>query len=53
MGLLEETDAEIIVVSEERQDVSLVYRGKLYRDLGREGMLSKIKEIIKLKKDGD
>ncbi len=52
LGLSEETDAVIIVVSEERQDVSLVYRGKLYRDLDREEMFSKIKEIIKLKKDG-
>ena len=51
LGLSEETDAVIIVVSEERQDMSLVYRGKLYKDLGKEEMLSKIKETIKLKKD--
>lgn len=50
LGLSEETDAIIIVISEERQDMSLVYRGRLYRDLGREDMLSRIKEIIKLKK---
>jgi len=52
LGLSEETDAIIIVVSEERQDISLVYRGKLYKDLGREELAAKIKEIIKLKKDG-
>ena len=51
LGLSEETDAVIIVVSEERRDISLVYRGKLYRDLAREDMFSKVKEIIKLKKD--
>jgi len=49
--LSEETDAVVIIVSEERQDMSLVYRGKLYKDLSRENMLSKIKEIIRLKKD--
>lgn len=51
LGLSEETDAIIIIISEERQDMSLAYRGKLYKDLGREEILSKIKEIIKLKKD--
>lgn len=51
LGLSEETDALIIVVSEERQDMSLVYRGMLYKDLGREELLAKAKEIIKLKKD--
>ena len=51
LGLSEETDAIVIIVSEERQDMSLVHRGKLYKDLGREEMLSKIKELIKLKKD--
>jgi DNA integrity scanning protein DisA with diadenylate cyclase activity len=47
LGLSEETDALIIIVSEERRDISLVYRGKLYKDLGREEILTKIKEIIK------
>jgi diadenylate cyclase len=50
LGLSEETDAIVIVVSEERQDTSLVYGGTLYKDLGREEMLSKIKQIIKTKK---
>lgn len=52
LGLSEETDAIVIVVSEERQDISLVYRGKLYKDLSRDDLLTKIKEIIKLKKHG-
>ncbi len=51
LGLSEETDAMIIIVSEERQDISLVYRGKLFKDLSREVLLSEIKEIIKLKKE--
>jgi len=50
LGLSEEADAIIIIVSEERQDVSLVYRGKLYRDLSREDLMSKVKELIKLTK---
>jgi len=48
LGLSEETDALIIVVSEERRAISLVYRGKLYRDLSREEVISKIKEIIRV-----
>lgn len=51
LGLSEETDAVIIIVSEERHDISLVYRGRLYRDLGREELITRIKEIIKLKKE--
>lgn len=51
LGLSEETDAVIIIVSEERHDISLVYRGRLYRDVGREELINKIKEIIKLKKE--
>ena len=35
LGLSEETDAIIIIVSEERQDISLVYRGRLYKDVGK------------------
>lgn len=51
LGLSEETDALIIIVSEERQDISLVYQGRLYKDLSREDIISKIKEIIKIKKN--
>ncbi len=47
LGLSEETDAIIIVVSEERQDISLIYHGKMHRDLSQEDLFIKIKEIIK------
>lgn len=50
LGLSEETDALIIVVSEERQDISLVYLGKLYNNLTHEDLFLKAKEIIKLRK---
>ncbi len=50
LGLSEETDALIIVVSEERQDISLVYLGRLYNNLTHEDLFLKVKEIIKLKK---
>jgi diadenylate cyclase len=50
LGLGEVTDAIIVVVSEERGDMSLVYKGKFHRDLSREDLLSMIKEIIKLKR---
>ena len=53
LGLSEETDAIIIIVSEERQDISLVYRKRLYKDLSREELASQIKEIIRLKKEND
>ncbi|MBN2831403.1 MAG: diadenylate cyclase CdaA [Candidatus Omnitrophica bacterium] len=49
IGLSDETDALIIVVSEERRDISLVYRGKLYKDLSQEGLFLKAKEIFRLK----
>jgi len=51
LGLSEETDAVIVIVSEERQDISLVHRSKMFKDLSKAEMLVKIKEIIKLKKD--
>jgi len=49
LGLSQETDAIIIIVSEERQDISLVYRGRLYKDVGKEDLVLRIKEIIKNK----
>ena len=49
LGLSEETDAVIIVVSEERHDVSLVYESRLYKDLSREEVFNKAKEFLKLK----
>lgn len=53
LGLSEETDAVIIIVSEERHDISLVYRGNLYKDLSQEDLFTRIKEIIKLKKENE
>jgi len=50
LGLSEETDAIIIIVSEERQDISLVFNGRLYRDLSRDEIASRIKEIINQKR---
>lgn len=47
LGLSEETDAIIIVISEERKDISLAYKGKFYRELSRDELLEKTKEIIK------
>ena len=49
MGLSEITDAIVVIVSEERGDVSLVYKGKLYRDLSQDDVKIRIKEIIKHK----
>jgi len=47
LGLSEETDALVIVVSEERQDISFLYKGKLDRDLNKEQLLARIKKLIK------
>lgn len=51
LGLSEETDAILIVISEERQDISLAYNGKFYKDLGQKDIIAKVKELIKLKKE--
>jgi len=51
LGLSEETDAVILVVSEERQDIVLVYKGRLYRDMSREELLYKMKDLVTLKND--
>lgn len=49
LGLSEETDALIIVMSEERQDLTLVHQGRMYRDLNKEELVSKIKTILNIK----
>jgi len=51
LSLSEETDALVIVISEERHDVSIIYRKKFYRDLGAVELESKIKELLKTRKD--
>ncbi len=45
-GLSEETDAVLIIVSEERHDISIIYRNKFYKDLAGEGLESKMKELL-------
>lgn len=51
LGISEETDAIVLVVSEERKDMSLVFKGKLHKDLGRDELLSKMKEFYKVRKN--
>jgi diadenylate cyclase len=46
LGLSEETDALIIIVSEERHDITLVHNGKLIRDLSQQDLIAKAKDII-------
>jgi diadenylate cyclase len=50
LGLSEETDAIIVVISEERHDMSLIYQSRLYKDLGKEELIARIKEFIKSEK---
>jgi len=49
LGLSEETDSLIIAVSEERQDISLIYKGKLLKDLSKEDLVFKSKELLSVK----
>ncbi|MBU0548711.1 MAG: diadenylate cyclase CdaA [Candidatus Omnitrophica bacterium] len=49
IGLTQETDSVVIVVSEERQDISLVYEGKLFQGIKRDDLLTKVKQLMKPK----
>lgn len=49
IGLSEETDAIIIIISEERHDISLAHESKLYKDLNRDEILARIKKFMKTK----
>ena len=51
LGLREETDTVIIAISEERQDLSLVYNSKLYSNLTKDELISKTKEFLISKTD--
>lgn len=46
LGLSEESDALLIIVSEERRDISIIYRKKFYKDLGGKQLETKIKELL-------
>jgi diadenylate cyclase len=50
LGLSEETDAVIVIVSEERQNISLIYGGRLFKDLDKEELIHKIKEALDRKR---
>jgi uncharacterized protein (TIGR00159 family) len=46
LGLSEETDALVIVVSEERGEVTLVHRGKMHENLDRAGLKARIAQTL-------
>ena len=49
IGLTQETDAIVIVVSEERKDISLAYEGRLFQGMNREDLLLRVKQLMKPK----
>jgi diadenylate cyclase len=50
IGLTQETDAVVVVVSEERQDISLAYEGRLIQGMNREDLLLRVKQLMKTRK---
>ena len=51
LGLTEETDAIVVVVSEETGTVSIAVRGKLIRDLDREELVKSLSNLYRPKKE--
>jgi diadenylate cyclase len=49
LGLSEESDAVLVIVSEERRDISVIYQKKFYKDLGLPELEVKIQELLKAK----
>lgn len=49
IGLAEETDAAIIVVSEETGEITLVFEDGIYPDLGADRLLSDLKQLFAFK----
>ena len=52
LGLSEETDAIVLIVSEERHEISMVYRSAMYKDMTRDELFVRIREFVTLKKGG-
>lgn len=50
IGLSQETDAIVIIVSEERQNISLAYEGRLLSGIQREDLSLKVKQLMRSKK---
>ena len=51
IGLSQETDSVVIVVSEERQDVSLAYEGRLSQGMKRDDLIVNVRQLMRLKKE--
>ncbi|MBI4405778.1 MAG: TIGR00159 family protein [Deltaproteobacteria bacterium] len=50
LGLTHETDAVVLVVSEERGEISLVHHGTMIRDLDQNGLRQHLLELLGLRK---